>query len=269
MTAPAAPLPPERPAPTEGWLTPRSWRLEDGPPGVAALPAEANSGEPPLLWLIDRRRPLAAELTRQLADSLTPEERQRLQAYRLADDRDRFLLGRGGLRRLLGRWLDLAPEAVPLESGPHGKPHCPGGPGFNISHSGALILLALHPRRPVGVDVERLRPDLDWQAIARRMLPASEWQALEALPEPERPEGFLAAWCRLEARLKARGDGLAGLERLRSQDDVTCGAARNSTEAAALPGDPDRRMGGTAAPWEQLWDVAVPAGYRAAVALAP
>jgi len=298
MTAPAAPLPPERPAPTEGWLTPHSWRLEDGPPGVAALPAEANRGEPPLLWLIDRRRPFAAELTRQMADSLTPEERRRLQAYRLADDRDRFLRGRGGLRQLLGRWLDLAPEAVPIESGPHGKPHCPGGPRFNVSHSGDLILLGLHPLRAVGVDVERLRPDLDWQAIAQRMLPAAERQALKALPEEERPEAFLGAWCRLEARLKARGLGLAGLEALRREEEAA--ALAHADEAPALRdprvgGDeesagqhqelrPERSgpeaaaetartavVGDRAAPErrERIWEVTVPSGYRAAASLAP
>jgi 4'-phosphopantetheinyl transferase len=258
MNAPDPPVPRPRPgSTTAGWLTPRSWRLEEAsaaeealPAGANALPAEANGCEPPWLLLHDRRQPIGADVRAELAASLSAAERQRLQAYRLADDRDRFLLGRGGLRQLLGRWLDLAPEAVPLESGAHGKPHCPGGPGFNISHSGALILLALHPCRPVGVDVEWLRPDLNWQAIARRMLTAAERQALEDLPEGARPEGFLAAWCRLEARLKARGDGLAGLERLRGEPE----AAPQAASSAAT---------------ERVWDVAVPAGYRAAVALAP
>lgn len=258
MNASDPPVPRPQPGPVSaGWLTPRSWRLEEGsaaaealPAGADALPTEANGGAPPWLLLLDRRQPIGADVRADLAASLSAAERQRLQAYRLADDRDRFLLGRGGLRQLLGCWLDLAPEAVPLESGPHGKPHCPGGPAFNISHSGDLILLGLHPRRALGVDVEHLRPDLDWQAIARRMLPASERQALEDLPEGARPEGFLAAWCRLEARLKARGDGLAGLERLRAER----GPAPQSASSAGA---------------EQLWDVAVPKGYRAAVTLAP
>lgn len=226
-------------------LHPLPWR-----PGLAAdATPPAESTAPPLLLLLDRREPIAADLRERLVASLSAPERQRLSAYRLAADRERFLLGRGGLRTLLGQWLELEPQAVPLEAGPHGKPHCPGGPAFNISHSGELILLALHASRPVGVDVERRRPALDWRAVARRMLPMSEQQALEALPEAGRAEAFLAAWCRLEARLKARGDGLAGLERLIRQID---GA---SSEAAAAPG-------------ERLWEVAVPTGYRAAVALA-
>ena len=246
-------------------LHPLPWHPGHEPAG----PPPADPTAPPLLLLLDRRWPIDPDIQRRLAASLAEAEQQRFSAYRLAADRERFLLGRGGLRRILGLWLGLAPEAVHLETGPHGKPHCPGGPAFNLSHSGELILLAVHASRPVGVDVERLRPALDWRAIAGRMLPERERRALEALPEAERPEAFLAAWCRLEARLKACGDGLAGLERLRGQDDLTHGAARNGTEAAALPGDPDRRIGGSAAPREQLWDVAVPTGYRAAVALAP
>jgi len=142
--------------------------------------------------------------------------------------------------------------------GAHGKPCCVGGPEFNLSHSGDLILLAVHQQRPVGVDVELLRPGLAWRPIAQRVLPPGEWQALEALAtaveqeaaeqeaaeaERQAAEAFLAAWCRLEARLKAQGLGLAGLDNHRQGP---------SADDAGL----------------HLWDVAVPAGYRAAVALA-
>lgn len=221
-----------------GPLKPRLWRLEQAPPGPGIpWPGEQQplweSADPahPALLLIDRRSPPAPTLQAELAASLSPAERRRLDGLRRSDDRERFLLGRAALRRLLGTWLERAPAAVPIECGPHGKPRCPGGPEFNVSHSGDLILLALHPCRPVGVDVERERPGLDWRPIARRVLAPVECEALTA-------EGFLAAWCRLEAQLKAGGRGLAGL------------------------GDPRP-------PGLGVWDVAVPPGYRAAVALAP
>ncbi|MFM7312379.1 MAG: 4'-phosphopantetheinyl transferase family protein [Cyanobium sp.] len=277
---------PQRHAAAEGWLTPRRWSLEEAPPAADALSPQANSGEPPLLLLIDRRQPLSKGCLLQQAATLSPEERQRHSAYRLAGDRERFLLARAGLRRLLGAWLDLAPGAVPLESGYHGKPHCPGGPAFNVSHAGDLILLALHPERPVGVDVERLRPDRDWPAIARRVLLPAEIAAIENLPVAERPEGCLAAWCRLEARLKARGDGLAGLERLRQKQVLapqqqgepepqagpkqrSSGSWRGDPASADLPRSGHRASACLRPVPEQLWNVRVPAGYRAAVALAP
>lgn len=227
-------------------LQPLPW--QPGCEPTAPPPADATT--PPLLLLLDRRRPIGEEIRQCLAASLSCIEQRRLNAYRLAADKERFLLGRGSLRRLLGLWLGLAPEAVPLETGPRGKPHCACGPAFNLSHSGDLILLAVHTSRAVGVDVERLRPSLNWQAIANRMLPLTERQALAAFPETQRPEAFLAAWCRLEARLKARGTGLAALERLGAEPES---APRSAASAGA----------------EQLWDVAVPEGYRAAVAQAP
>lgn len=159
----------------------------------------------------------------------------------------RFLVGRAALRQVLGTWLDCDPAALRFRYGPHGKPVLDGSgqttPHFNLAHSGNLILLAFHPSRPVGVDVERLRPGLDWRPIARRILQADAVSRLESLPPEQGDAAFLEAWCRLEARLKASGEGLAGLERLRRE---------SATQPAEIA----------------IWDVEVPAGYGAAVALA-
>jgi 4'-phosphopantetheinyl transferase len=221
-------------------LIPVPWRLVEPPPDLPSL-------QEILLLSLDVREPLPEPVRAELAASLAPVEVQRWEALRLPEDRERFLRGRGALRRLLGGWRDEPPEAVPIGAGAHGKPCCAGGPEFNLSHSGDLILLALHRERPVGVDVEQLRPGLAWRPIARRVLPPAEWQALEAEGQP--PEAFLAAWCRLEARLKAQGLGLAGLAQL----------APVSAEGEGLA---------VVASGVAVWDVAVPLGYRAALALA-
>jgi 4'-phosphopantetheinyl transferase len=225
-------------------LIPVPWRLLELPPDPPPL-------QELLLLSLDARDPLPDPVRAALAASLASAEQQRWEALRLLEDRERFLRGRGALRRLLGAWRDEPPEAVPIGVGAHGKPCCVGGPEFNLSHSGDLILLAVHQQRPVGVDVEQLRPGLVWRPIAQRVLPPGEWQALEvqwppletlagaadSAEEAEGAEAFLAAWCRLEARLKAQGLGLAGL---------------GQPATAAV----------------ELWDVAVPPGYRAALALA-
>jgi 4'-phosphopantetheinyl transferase len=209
------------------------WQLALSPP----LPQpDQLAAAPPLVFAINRCEPLSACRRETLVASLTPAERQRLEVWRHDDDRERFLRGRAALRLLLAQRLGVAPQTVPLLTGPHGKPHCPGGPAFNLSHSGDLILLALHNQRPVGVDVERERPGLNWRPIAQRVLTPAQCEALERRSTADAPAAFLSAWCRLEAQLKARGDGLAGLGR-------------------PLLGI-------------EVWDVAVPAGYRAAAALA-
>jgi len=205
--------------------------------------------EAPALLLIDRRAAAGAETARALGSLLDHGEQERAQRLRRPEDRERYQLGRAALRQVLGAWLDRDPAALRFRYGPHGKPALDGGvdaaPHFNVAHSGNLILLAFHATSPVGVDVEQHRPDLAWAPLARRVLTPAECRLLERLPPERRPEAFLAAWCRLEARLKARGEGLAGLERL---------------QAEALAGqDPAG---------ERTWEVALPAGYGAAVAVA-
>lgn len=202
-------------------------RLEQ--PGLPATVWMAGLG-----WLTPQRR-------QELLALLPAEEHQRLQRWREPADRDRFLLGRGLLRLQLGQTLGLEPAALRFHLGPQGKPALEGLKGqrtlpFNLAHSGELVLLALHPERLVGVDVEQQRPGLNWRPIARRHLPSGCLEALEALPVEQQLDGFLQHWCRLEAGLKATGLGLA---------------------AAGAPPPPGL----------ELHDLQLPAGYSGSLAL--
>jgi 4'-phosphopantetheinyl transferase len=236
------------PAGAPGLTRPRPWPARTGPALAPPPWPPTGSGGPPLLLLIDRRDPHARALLTRLRALLDPGERQRLGRFRGEGDGERFLLGRGALRLILGSWLGCDPAGLVLVPGPHGKPELLGPPPataaslapprFNVSHSGELILLGFHARRPVGVDVEQRRPVPEWEDIARRCLPPAEREAIGALPEQRREQAFLAAWCRLEARLKARGQGLFGPQ--------------------AAPGDPE----------PQVWPLRLPEGYEGAAALA-
>ena len=192
-------------------LQPRSW-----PPERPWSALDPSPQAPPALWLIDRRQDGLNDRRPALLSLLSAEERARLARLLRADDRDRFLLGRGVLRTLLGGLCGLDPSGLALVSGPHGKPRladsaagrgaCPALE-FNLAHSGDLVLLGFHARRPVGVDVEGHRAGLAWEPIARRCLTAEQCAAIAALPPSARQPAFLRHWCRLEAELKARGTG--------------------------------------------------------------
>ena len=275
----AQPSPAMDPAMT---LSPHPWDpLED--PAVWLHPLQPSASQPPLLLQLDRQR----WALRPLADSpalawLTPQERQQAERLRRPEDRERHLLGRAGLRRLLGLWHRYPPQGVPLRRDCHGKPFCPLGPHFNLSHSGDLILLALHSDYPLGVDVEQLRPQLEWRPLAERLLCDAECRELERLPTQVQPQAFLQAWCRLEARLKASGLGLAGLEALRRQAELAW--AEGVREPGPRPGAPlGLRPGGAGASdgsardgrrlaglglrgGETLWDLRLPPGYCGALA---
>jgi len=221
-------------------LAPLPWAPAPDQRGEDSLPSPPARDEPwPLVLQIDRRAPSVEAVLTWLQGFLGPPELERLDRLRRAADRERFLLGRGALRLTLGHWLGRDPAALVFRHGPHGKPRLDGAPRFNLSHSGDLVLLAFHATREVGVDVERERPGLEWQAIARRTFAPERLARLEALPAPQQERAFLQEWCRLEAELKARGTGLAGL----------------GDRAPGPPGtDP--------------WDLSLPAGHLGAVALA-
>lgn len=97
---------------------------------------------------------------------------------------------------------------------PLGKPSlAPGFDGsnrvrFNISNSGDMALIAVALDRELGVDVERIRDNLDHEGLAQRYFAAEERDRLQAMPEGERLAGFFDCWTRKEAFLKAIGKGL-------------------------------------------------------------
>ncbi|HEY2480199.1 MAG TPA: 4'-phosphopantetheinyl transferase superfamily protein [Solirubrobacterales bacterium] len=119
---------------------------------------------------------------------------------------------RAGLHDVLAGYL--GGEDVALAEGPGGKPRLARGPerlSFNLSHSGALALVAIAPGGvEIGVDVERLRPRRDLVRLAARRLPEDDAAAIAAAEPDAREAAFYAAWTRHEARVKCTGTGLAG-----------------------------------------------------------
>jgi 4'-phosphopantetheinyl transferase len=102
--------------------------------------------------------------------------------------------------------------ALEFAHGPHGKPYLRGAPQlqFNLSHSGAVSLVAVALDVEVGVDIERLRPMPDCLAVAGRFLTPGDASALAETPAVEREWEFFVRWTRTEAMWKARGIGLYG-----------------------------------------------------------
>ena len=156
---------------------------------------------------------LAAEpgrLDRALA-WLNAEERDRYHRYRHDTDRLMFALGRAMARRLVGRALDLAPDAWQWREGPHGRPEI-AAPAtalhFNLAHSAGLVCCALATGREVGIDVEHRGRERTDQAIVARFCAPAEAADID-INRPDWHDRFLKYWTLKEAYLKARGLGIA------------------------------------------------------------
>ena len=151
------------------------------------------------------------DVVARLAELLSPDERDRAARFVFPRDRRRFTVARGAIRQILAGYLSQAPSALAFAYGPRGKPRLaqPAGLDFNLAHSHELALCAVTSGRPVGVDVEWLRPMPDLLSVARIAFSPAELAALLAQPEADRLATFFRCWTSKEAYIKARGDGLA------------------------------------------------------------
>jgi 4'-phosphopantetheinyl transferase len=154
----------------------------------------------------------AAALAR-LQGLLDPGEEARASRLRHAESQRRFVVGRGGLRELAGAYLDREPRELRFTPAGAGKPSLAYPPAgrrlrFNLSHAGNLILLAFARDREVGVDVERVAPEMDWVRVAARFFPVAEHQRLLSLPRGVRLRSFFICWSCKEAVGKASGRGI-------------------------------------------------------------
>lgn len=169
------------------------------------------------LWLVDLDRPPRS--LAQLTTTLAADERERAARFHFPEHRDRFVVGRGLLRELLGAYLDRLPVTLRFACGPYGKPLLAGEDAgtdlrFNLSHSGDQALYAI-ARREVGVDLECLDRVVSDVSVAKRVCTPREWAAFQALPTERFREAFFSCWTRKEAIAKALGGGLAsGLRNL-------------------------------------------------------
>jgi 4'-phosphopantetheinyl transferase len=157
---------------------------------------------------------LSARHVQRLRQVLAADETARAERFYFEKDRRHFIVARGVIRMILGRYLGLDPARIEFSYSSYGKPALATAPGkdwlrFNVSHSHELALFAVTRGREVGIDVERMRADVAGETIAERYFSPREVAVLRALPAHLRCEAFFACWTRKEAYIKARGEGLS------------------------------------------------------------
>lgn len=146
---------------------------------------------------------------------LSPTERARADRFHFKIDCERFTVARAGLRTILGRYLQTNPAAIEFTYGEYGKPQLatvtdePSQLKFNLAHSYSWALYAFTLGREIGVDIERISPELASEEIAKRFFSAIEVELLGRVPSHIRSEAFFNCWTRKEAFLKAKGIGLS------------------------------------------------------------
>jgi 4'-phosphopantetheinyl transferase len=153
-------------------------------------------------------------ITNDLDADLSEDERARAIKFYFARDRNRFIVARGLLRRILAAYLRQEPAELQFCYGPQGKPSLQMSgtrfPAihFNLAHANGQVVYAFASSRQVGIDLEPIRDDFPTIEIAKRFFSSQEINQLLELPSGERREAFFLGWTRKEAYIKARGEGL-------------------------------------------------------------
>lgn len=142
------------------------------------------------LYALELARPLRADERERLLAHLPYSLRERL-AQKAPMKRDDSLCAYAALHFALHDLRDG--EMLPyMAYSEHSKPYFPAHPdvSFSLSHSGGCVLVGVHDR-PLGVDIERLRPVRAERL--RRVLGA------------ETELDFWQSWTEYESRCKRRG----------------------------------------------------------------
>jgi 4'-phosphopantetheinyl transferase len=199
----------------------------------SAVPPTLGPGE---IHIWHTRWEQVAGTPQDIVSALSPEERNRANKFRFKKDQDRYATSRGILRQLLGEYLSVSPVKLQFHYGPHGKPYLAANPlphpiHFSVSHSSDLVLFAFSPDQEIGIDVEHIRTDYDFEAIARRFLLPAEFTKLISTPSDARLLEFFRLWTRMEAYAKARGIGILLLDNPRTFSQKQAGAPHTANNA--------------------------------------
>jgi 4'-phosphopantetheinyl transferase len=192
---------------------------------------------------------------------LSKDEQERAVRFIRQEDHVRFVLAHGGLRAVLGRYLERDPDVIKLDRSERGKPFVrkerrgQSAITFNLSHAHGRALIAVSKELEVGVDLERTRSEVEVEKLSQRYFAPSEHATIMQLTQEQRAAKFFRLWVAKEAVLKAQGIGLLGL----GQCEIVLGA--DGIDAEVLT--PVR------SPLEESWKVrflSCGEGWEAAVA---
>lgn len=173
-----------------------------------------------------------------LRSYLSEDETARANRFVFPRDRDHFVVARGRLRELLGKYLHCSPSAVEFKTGRYGKPSLLDDREqlrFNLSHSHGLALYGFCMGRELGIDTEKIRSGFAGEGIAERYFSVRERRDLAEVPQELRDTAFFLCWTRKEAYLKAHGDGLQ--------------LALDSFDVSLKPGEPETLRSADSSRW--------------------
>jgi len=156
---------------------------------------------------------------KDLLPYLSEDEHIRAGKLKVEQKRNQFVITRGLLRLLLSNCLGKGPGGITFFYEQHCKPYINDKYNnksieFNVSHSGDYVLIAIILENKVGIDLEEINFEIDYQSLSNRFFSDKEKNELISLDKDDQLDAFYRAWARKESFIKAIGKGVAfGLDR--------------------------------------------------------
>ncbi|WP_094752130.1 4'-phosphopantetheinyl transferase family protein [Psychromonas sp. CD1] len=143
---------------------------------------------------------------------LSPDERKKVNRYRLPQAQNIALLTRAFIRLILSQYETQSASQWVFSISPLGKPEVTNTKHplrFNLSHNNNLIICAITLINDIGCDIENLERKINAKSITQRYFSTYEQQQLNTLPQNQQNAFFFKLWTLKEAFVKATGQGLA------------------------------------------------------------
>ncbi|MRH44269.1 4'-phosphopantetheinyl transferase superfamily protein [Aquibacillus halophilus] len=150
-------------------------------------------------------------------DKLSSEEKDRVGKLRFVHDKRRYIIRHAVLRMILAAYSNCDFSSIQFARTKYGKPFLiakneKGVIQFNMTHSKDKACFVLAIKNKVGIDIEYVKSDFDWNSIANLYFTSKELSYLKEIPKEDQVIAFLNLWTNKEAILKAHGTGLIDFE---------------------------------------------------------
>lgn len=172
----------------------------------------------PYIYVLSLKEEIESALFSSLLSIVRKEKAGRILAQKKKSHADTMLAGELLAMYAIREVFGIPMSKQQIQNDVHGKPFLSRHDNihFNISHSGNEVAVAVCDR-PVGIDIERMRP---WrEPLARRICTPEEWERLQKARNKE--EALTKLWTQKEAAVKMKGEGLSGLKNC-SLENICC-----------------------------------------------
>lgn len=191
---------------------------------------------------------------------LTNAEIDKANRFTNLEKRQRFIIARASLRKILSLYTKSRASTLDFEYGPGGKPYLSDNTGinFNLSYSQNMAMVAVSMHREPGIDIQAIAQVTEPESVARLVFSPAEISYLLSLDVHQRQMTFCQTWVHKEAYIKALGTGF-------SRPTHTFSVCPTPGNMDALYHDESNPLATTE--W-RLMEIKAPTGYCAALAAA-